>query len=148
MLNQERSYTVISHKLLSKKQNQSAGQGLVEFSLTLPILMLILVGILDLGRLAATYVILTDAAREGARYGASTSANSTKIAQRIHGEVTGSLVDYTQMPAPVVTCSPDCSVGNSVQVQVTYPFTFITTYIFAGVSTMNISAQATFQIMQ
>ncbi len=139
---------MISRTLLSNKERTQTGQGLVEFALALPVLMLILVGVLDLGRLAATYVVLTDAAREGARYGASTDGSATQIAQRIKGEVAGTIVNYNQMSAPVITCSPSCAVGNSVQVQVTYPFTFITTYVFAGVSTMNVTAQATFQIMR
>ena len=43
------------------------GQGLLEFALILPIFVLLLVAIFDLGRAAFAYNTLTNAAREGAR---------------------------------------------------------------------------------
>jgi len=45
------------------------GQGLVEFALLLPLLMLILVGTIEFGRVMFIYVNIANAAREGARYG-------------------------------------------------------------------------------
>ena len=45
------------------------GQGLVEFALILPILLLVLVGIAGFARLFAIYSNLFNAAREGTRYG-------------------------------------------------------------------------------
>jgi Flp pilus assembly protein TadG len=45
------------------------GQGLVEFALILPILLLVLVGMLEFGRILFIYVNVSNAAREGARYG-------------------------------------------------------------------------------
>jgi Flp pilus assembly protein TadG len=45
------------------------GQSMVEFALTMSVLMLIAVGVLDLGRLYMTYVALQNAAGEGAMYG-------------------------------------------------------------------------------
>ncbi len=46
------------------------GQNLVELALLLPILLIIVIGILDLGRSFYYYVAITNAAREGARYAA------------------------------------------------------------------------------
>ena len=45
------------------------GQGLVEFALILPILLLVLIGILEFARILFIYVNVSNAAREGARYG-------------------------------------------------------------------------------
>jgi len=45
----------------------SAGQGLVEFALVLPIFVLVVVALFDLGRAVFAYNTLTNAAREGAR---------------------------------------------------------------------------------
>jgi len=45
------------------------GQGLVEFALILPILLLVLVGIFEFARILFIYVNVSNAAREGARYG-------------------------------------------------------------------------------
>lgn len=44
------------------------GQAMVEFALTLPILVLILCGIIDFGWLYYNQITLNNAAREGARY--------------------------------------------------------------------------------
>ncbi len=52
-----------------KKHKRESGQGLVEFGLVLPVLLLTLMGIADFGRLFAVYSELLNAAREGARYG-------------------------------------------------------------------------------
>jgi hypothetical protein len=44
-------------------------QSLVEFAILLPVFILIVLGIFDLGRVIYTYSALHNAAREGARYG-------------------------------------------------------------------------------
>jgi hypothetical protein len=44
------------------------GQSLVEMALALPLLLLILAGLLDLGRVYFTYLTIQDAATEGASY--------------------------------------------------------------------------------
>jgi len=49
---------------------RSQGQGLVEFALVVPIFLLILFGVLDLGRYVFLDSVLSQAAREAARVGA------------------------------------------------------------------------------
>ncbi len=128
----------------------SRGQSLVEFALTLPILLLILVGVLDLGRLYFTYISLTNAAREGARYGAkypptnpTDQANSRvqAINNHVAGEVDRNIVTLTASNITIncpdgVPCTPGSpntpGINNRIQVTVTYPFQLITTYIFGG----------------
>jgi Flp pilus assembly protein TadG len=48
-------------------RQRSAGQSLVEFALVLPVFILVLVSLFDLGRGVFAYNTLTNAAREGAR---------------------------------------------------------------------------------
>jgi Flp pilus assembly protein TadG len=50
-----------------RRPHRSRGQGLVEFALVLPLFVLLLVAIFDLGRAVFAYNTLTNAAREGAR---------------------------------------------------------------------------------
>lgn len=45
------------------------GQSLVEFALTLPLLLLLTVVMMDMGRAVYTYNTVSDCAREGARFG-------------------------------------------------------------------------------
>ena len=48
------------------------GQAMVEFAIALPFLLLILFGILEIGRLIFTYSGVVNASREGVRYGSAT----------------------------------------------------------------------------
>lgn len=45
------------------------GQSLVEFAIILPILLLLILGVFDLGRVIYYYSAISSAAREGARFG-------------------------------------------------------------------------------
>jgi Flp pilus assembly protein TadG len=54
----------------------SRGQALVEFAIALPILILLVAGVLELGRGYAVGVATSDAARDGARYAAGKAANT------------------------------------------------------------------------
>ena len=47
---------------------QESGQDLVEYAITFPIFMLIILGIIDIGRVVYSYSALQNATREGARY--------------------------------------------------------------------------------
>ena len=52
------------------------GQSLVEFSLILPLLLMVTIGIMEFGRILVSYSEVTNASREAARYGASTGFGS------------------------------------------------------------------------
>ena len=54
---------------------RSPAQGLVEFSLIIPILMLLIVGAIEFGRLMFIISAVTTASREAARYGFSSGEN-------------------------------------------------------------------------
>jgi uncharacterized protein (UPF0333 family) len=51
-----------------RKVVRQKGQALVELALTLPLILLLILGAMDFGRLFYTKLILTNAAREGANY--------------------------------------------------------------------------------
>lgn len=51
-----------------RTQSRSRGQALVEFAIALPILMLLVAGVLELGRGYGYAIATSDAARDGARY--------------------------------------------------------------------------------
>jgi len=46
------------------------GQSTVEFAMVLPILLLLLMGIIEFGRIISSYMIINNLAREGARFAA------------------------------------------------------------------------------
>jgi len=59
------------YRTLTKGKRKERAQGLVEFALALPILILIVFGLIDLGRLLFVYAAVTSASREAARYGSA-----------------------------------------------------------------------------
>ncbi|MBO8137542.1 MAG: pilus assembly protein [Desulfotomaculum sp.] len=62
------------------RKNQK-GQSMVEFALLLPLIIILLFGILEFGRVFHSYLVITSAAREGARIGAVGRPDSEIIAR-------------------------------------------------------------------
>lgn len=58
-------------KMVRKMKPNNKGQSLVELSLILPLLILLLIGIIEFGRIFGTYIFLSHLSREGARYAAT-----------------------------------------------------------------------------
>lgn len=53
-----------------KSQKKERGQNFVELALTLPIILLLFFGMIEIGFATHSYVVVANAAREGARFGA------------------------------------------------------------------------------
>lgn len=108
----------------------AAGQSVVEFALLLPLLLLLVIGVVDLGRVYFSYITVTNAAREGARYGAARPTETSQIINRAINEAQGSGVILTNVS---VSCpNGSCTQGNPIQVTVSYNFQLITAYLFGG----------------
>src|ERR1700722_2857907 len=58
----------------------AAGQSLVELALVLPILLLLMIGIIEVGRFAYYSILVSNAARAGAQYGAQGLVNAADAA--------------------------------------------------------------------
>ncbi len=113
-----------------RRARRQDGQALIEAALTIPILLLIAVGIFEFGRAYQTWQILTNAAREGARiavvpYGGGAGAAQTRVLQYMQA---GQLSKAGQA---TITVNQNASItvnGTAVsasQVTVAYPFDFI-----------------------
>jgi Flp pilus assembly protein TadG len=118
------------------------GQALVELALVTPILLLLLLAAVDLGRVFYAQIAVTNAAREGAmvaaltpdsfRAGAACDAETNAVTCAATREGQGGFV--TVEPGDVaVTCDPSCakSYGNEVTVTVTGHFQLITPLLWA-----------------
>ena len=108
-----------------KHKKAEKGQSLLEFALIVPILLIILAGVLDLGRLYYAYVAVTDAAAEGASYAAiHPQANErAEVLQRAQ-EASGALVQID--PTMVQVDCPAVAAGAPITVTVSYSFTVAT----------------------
>lgn len=62
------------------------GQSLVELAIALPLFLIVLLGIIDFGRVFYAYVTITNASREGARYGSLHPLQEADIKQRVMDE--------------------------------------------------------------
>jgi Flp pilus assembly protein TadG len=58
-------------KSKSCRNRKQLGQGVLEFALALPIMLIVIMGIVDFGRMMITYTAVASASREAARYGAA-----------------------------------------------------------------------------
>ena len=94
-----------------KGQGGEAGQALVEAALTLPILLVILVGAVEFGRMAYAAIEVSNAASAAAQYGAQTHATAGDTA----GMTTAAQNEYTIAPTSLsLTVSPQtCTCSNS-----------------------------------
>ena len=105
-----------------KRRSKERGQSLLEMTLALPVLLIILAGLLDIGRLFFIHVAITDAAGEGASYAALHPDDTAGIIARAQ-EATGGLVtieeDAIEIYQPV-------GLVNSIAVAVSYDFSMVT----------------------
>ncbi len=110
------------------------GQSLVEFALVLPILMFIVFGIVDFGLGIRSYISLTNATREGARFAAvgnpagsypsnCDGSTNTTVIGRVCVAIEGLKLSDVQS---VSVSYPDGQAsGNSVVVSATYVYHFV-----------------------
>ncbi len=109
---------------VARDTGRQDGQALVELALMLPVLALILLGILDLGRVFTTFIALANAAREGARYCALHPGDTPGTRARVAGELDGRVAADTSATA----CAAGAP-GDSITVTVAGSFTPLTPYV-------------------
>ena len=94
------------------------GQSLIELALTLPILLLLIVGAMDFARMFSTKIVLTNTAREGANY---ITRNPAKIANT--GTVINNEAQNLIFDSVFYDCSPKdddgCIQGGTATVTLT-----------------------------
>jgi Flp pilus assembly protein TadG len=93
------------------------GAAAVEAAFVLPILLLVVFGIIDFGRMLNTQISVTEAAAQGVRV-ASFGGDPTDRVEEIAGE--GVLIP------DLTTCAAADAMEEDAQVTVTYPFEFVT----------------------
>ena len=74
---------MMSPRISVSRVSEAHGAVLIEFALSLPLLLLLVVGIVDFGFLFQKYQVVTNAAREGARMAVLTGYSTTDIQNRV-----------------------------------------------------------------
>lgn len=150
---------------IKRRRNTEQAQSLVELAISLPVVLLLMLGTLDFGMATYSYLVIRDAAQEGALYGAINPDNNLEIENRaryispIDSEaLTFSPVELSNKDLVKVTIktSGDNCQGitdgkvNSITVNVTYDYTLIIPLaeIIVGSNTISLDATATNVIIQ
>jgi Flp pilus assembly protein TadG len=127
-----------------------SGQGLVEFALVIPVVLLTLMGIADFGRLFAVYSNMFNAAREGTRYGVVNPMDVAGITGAARSKISltdPALADIdvrfdggpgtSEKPVGAVT------IGDRVIVTVEYDVEMMTPFIRVIAQQLHIKSRAT-----
>jgi Flp pilus assembly protein TadG len=150
---------------LKKISRTEDGQSLVELAITLPILVLLLLGTLDFGMSIFSYSMLRDAAQEGAFYGSFNPGNTAEIENRARNispraeDVIFSspvhLRDKDQIKINVRILGNACqgvtnNKSNSIQVSVSYKYPMMMPFVgqLIGSKTIPLTGIATNVILQ
>jgi Flp pilus assembly protein TadG len=106
-----------------------AGQTLVEFSLILPLMLVLLFALVDFGRGFYTWLLITNAAREGARAGA-TQLDEPSIEAKVYDSFCSDYaagdcgLDETKLVIDIDNAQGDR--GEAIEVDLSYDFEFVT----------------------
>lgn len=127
------------------------GQSITEFAVLAPVLILLLVAALDIGRAYNAYVSLTNAAREGASYGALNDPQGATYLADVKNHAVAEAGSITISPGNVtVACTPSpCSTahnGDQIRVTISYNFQFVTTEVL-GLGNLTMSNYAVMAIL-
>jgi Flp pilus assembly protein TadG len=143
-------------------RKKSKAQAMVEFALVLPLLLLILYGLLESGRLLFIYSAVTSAAREAARYGSATGLNEAGTFARMRdcagirqAAINGGFLAGLQPQDVVLTydtgpgtvpiaadCPPPANIANGTRLNVTVNTTFETLIPFLPFNNMNVTSSS------
>ena len=133
---------------MSNFRRSECGAALVEFAIVLPVLILLVFGIVDFGRLLYTLNNLTSAVREGARL-AAVQPVGTSLQGVVQPRVSSYVTSFGGSSSVTVNVTPATTQATTqfITVQiVSYPFTFLTPLpALAGLRSITMSPSATFR---
>jgi len=148
-------------------RDRAGGQSLVEFALVFPIIVLLIVGFMEIGRAVFAYNTIANAARQGARVAAVNQLADVTECNELwpiddpyepHWSVRGCAilaantlgidasdvsVAFSAPPGTSLTCSPTLHVGCLAAVTVTYHYSVSTPFVnmLIGPITMSQTSQ-------
>ena len=112
-----------SQALLKGRQNREKGQALTEFIFVLPLILILLVGVIELGNGYNAYVTVIDSARDGARLGSRGSASDDAIRNLVLKDT--ERLANTVSVGDVIIQRDTVSGSSSIKVEVCYNHSLI-----------------------
>ena len=143
------------HPGSARRRHQTRGQAMVEFALVLPVFVMLLVGMMDMGFALYSKMTVINAAREGARAAVDAPDYSkvpTLVTAAVQSAASGTSVDMSSVTIPTPVCvaavsspprtcawtksSPaattDAAKGDSVSVRVNYTYHTFSPFLFGA----------------
>lgn len=129
-------------------ERSERGQSLVELALSMPLLLLLMLGTLDVGRLFFDYIELRNAVREGAGYGAHFPTDNSGMRDRVfrHGVPADSVVS-SSCAGSGCTTRGGAGVVTVTATRVFRPITidFLSSYF--GMDPITVSSSASMRVL-
>ena len=116
------------------------GQSMVEFALVVPLIILLLLGMVDFGRLFHAHLTLEHAGREAARAASIGKDEATVISTAISNAASLSLAEGQVHVSGLGTS------GGNVTITIKYPISFITPVISSLVGTYQLENKTIMRI--
>jgi Flp pilus assembly protein TadG len=123
-----RSRGGIAARALRRFRRTETGQALVEFTMILPIFLMLLFGLVDFGRGFYTWLLVTNAAREGART-AAVQSDAAAIDSRIYDSFCDNYPSSCGLDPSKLSISKtnvQGARGSAVEIDLAYDFEFAT----------------------
>jgi Flp pilus assembly protein TadG len=109
-----------------KRMRSEQGAALLEAAITVPIILLISVGIFEFGRAYQTWQVLTNATREGARIAVLTGTTDAAVTTRVRNYMqAGSLPNYATATVTITRNVALTGPDTGSKIQIDYPFKFM-----------------------
>ena len=107
-------------------RRRERGAALLEAAITIPMILLISVGIFEFGRAYQTWQVLTNAAREGARLAVINGSTDADVVTRVRnymsaGQLPNAATASVTINRAVALTGPD----TASQITINYPFQFM-----------------------
>ena len=104
-----------------RRRQRELGQGLVELCFLIPLLIILLVGIVDFGRVLMANNVVTSAARRGAWVASMSDTNQTTVLNTVKAYLQNAGLDPTK--ANINVSGTTAKAGELTVVLVKYPMT-------------------------
>src|SRR5437764_2061794 len=111
---------------MKRLKKNERGAALLEAAITVPIILLVSVGIFEFGRAYQTWQILTNAAREGARIAVINGSTDANVTTAVRNYMqAGALTNYSTATVTISRSIALTGADTASQVQIDYPFQFM-----------------------
>jgi Flp pilus assembly protein TadG len=136
------------------KESNELGQSLVEFALSLVIILTLLAGVVELGRVFFAYIIIRDAAQEGAVFGSiAPKSDLTAFENGVEARVITAFTDPTDssnVPLNISKINVQTTIygsscaapGNGIEVRVEYSLPVTMPFLGAVIGSQEINMSA------